>query len=185
MIAVHITAGTGTEVTRNAVLASPEHRVKVSLRSIHMLPSVALVDSELTYKLPKDVTAGSGLDAFVQVLEPLVSNKPNPLVDAFCWDGLAAGASALTTLNRDLRNKEARDKISIVSLYGGLALANRKLGAVHGIAGPFGGMFDAPHGAVCTRLLPAVFQVNLQAIQERQPETPVLKRFERKQLYIR
>jgi len=178
MIAVPTTAGTGSEVTRNAVLYSPEHQVKVSLRSIKMLPNVALVDPELTYGLPRGVTAASGLDAFTQVLEPLVSNKPSPLVDAFCWDGLAAGASALTTLNTDLMDKPAREKMSVVSLYGGMALANSKLGAVHGIAGPFGGMYDAPHGAICARLLPAVYKINARVIQMRQPDNPVLKRFE-------
>ncbi len=177
--AVPTTAGTGSEVTRNSVLASPEHRVKVSLRSIYMLPAIALVDPQLTYDLPLSITASSGLDALVQVLEPLVSNQPNPMVDAICWDGLERAAKALPRLRQDLGDKEARDDMALVSLYGGLALANSKLGAVHGIAGPFGGMFKAAHGAVCARLLPAVFQVNAATLQQRAQDESLLAKFQR------
>lgn len=178
-IAVPTTAGTGAEVTRNAVLASPENRVKVSLRSAYMLPTIALVDPELTYGLPPSITASSGLDALTQVLEPIVSNQADPLVDAICWDGLERGARALPRLQKEPDDKAARDDLALVSLYGGLALANSKLGAVHGIAGPFGGMFDAAHGAVCARLLPAVFLVNAQVLQQRQPDDELLGKFHR------
>jgi alcohol dehydrogenase class IV len=176
-IAIPTTAGTGTEVTRNAVLASPEHRVKVSLRSPLMLPRLALVDPELTYSLPPDVTAQTGLDALTQVLEPYVSKLSNPLTDAICREGLCRASGALRRAYERGDDAQARQDMALVSLFGGLALANAKLGAVHGFAGPLGGMFPAPHGAVCGRLLPYVMPVNVRALQGRAPDSPALRRY--------
>lgn len=177
-IAVPTTAGTGAEVTRNAVLAVPGERVKVSLRSPHMLPSVALVDPELTVGLPKEITASTGLDALTQLLEPFVSVSPNPLTDGFCRDGLPRAARALRRACADGSDVAAREDMALASLLGGLALANAKLGAVHGLAGPIGGAFDAPHGAVCARLLPLVVRTNLAALRARAPASPSLPRFD-------
>ena len=178
VIAVPTTAGTGSEVTRNAVLASPEHRVKVSLRHPSMLPRVAFVDPELTYTCPPEVTAGSGLDALTQLVEPFVSNAPNPITDSLCRDGIRRAATALSRAYRNGEDREARRDMALASLFGGLALANARLGAVHGIAGPLGGMFPAPHGPVCARLLPEVMQTNLQALRDREPGSPVLGRYD-------
>ena len=86
-IALPTTAGTGSEVTRNAVLASPTHRLKVSLRSAGMLPRVAIVDPELTLNLPRRVTASTGCDALVQLIEPFVSSRANPITDGLCREG--------------------------------------------------------------------------------------------------
>ncbi|HVJ17729.1 MAG TPA: iron-containing alcohol dehydrogenase [Polyangiaceae bacterium] len=177
-IAVPTTAGTGAEVTRNAVLASHEHRVKVSLRSPHMLPRLALVDSELTHSVPPDVTAATGLDALTQVLEPYVSNAANPLVDALCLEGMARGARSLRRAFHDGSDADAREDMALCSLFGGLCLANAKLGAVHGFAAPLGGSFTAPHGALCARLLPLVIATNIRALQARAPASPVLARYE-------
>ena len=176
-IAIPTTAGTGTEVTRNAVLASPEHRVKVSMRSPMMLPRLALVDPELTYSMPPEVTASTGLDAFTQVMEPFVSKVANPLVDALCREALGRAARSLRRAFDHGDDPNAREDMSIVSLFGGLALANAKLGAVHGFAGPLGGMFEAPHGAICARLLPYVMMANMQALRNREPENPALERY--------
>lgn len=176
-IAIPTTAGTGSEVTRNAVLGSPEHRVKVSLRSPLMLPRLAVVDPELTYHLPPAITASTGLDALTQVLEPYVSNKPNPLVDSLCREGLRRVARSLRRAYEHGDDPPAREDMAVASLFGGLALANAKLGAVHGFAGPFGGMFSAPHGATCAALLPHVMAVNVQALRDRQPESEALKRY--------
>lgn len=175
-IAIPTTAGTGTEVTRNAVLKSPEHRVKVSLRSALMLPRVAVVDPVLTYTMTPAVTASTGLDAFTQVMEPFVSDKANPLVDAVCRDGLMRAARSLRRAYAS-GDPAAREDMALVSLYGGLALANAGLGAVHGFAGPLGGMFPAPHGAVCARLLPFVMAANVQALAARGPDHPALDRY--------
>src|SRR5437867_2251260 len=129
VIAVPTTAGTGAEVTRNAVLASPEHRVKVSLRSPLMLPKVALVDPELTYELPAELTASTGLDALTQLIEPYVSCKANPLTDAICIEGIRRVARSLRRAFDD-GARSAREDMALASLFGGLALANAGLGAV-------------------------------------------------------
>lgn len=177
-IAIPTTAGTGSEVTRNAVLGSPEHKVKVSLRSPLMLPRVAVVDPELTYDLPPAITASTGLDALTQVLEPLVSNKANPMTDAVCREGLRRAACSLRRAYENGSDQAAREDMALTSLFGGLALANAKLGAVHGFAAVLGGMFPAPHGAVCAVLLPHVMAVNVQALQARQPEHETLQRYD-------
>jgi len=176
-IAIPTTAGTGAEVTRNAVLLSPEHHVKVSLRSPYMLPTVALVDPELTHSVPPAVTASTGLDALTQVMEPYVCNLANPITDALCLDGMGRAARSLRQAFYHGDDARAREDMALVSLYGGLALANARLGAVHGFAGPLGGMFDAPHGAVCAALLPYVMEMNVRALQERQPNSDALARY--------
>jgi alcohol dehydrogenase class IV len=177
-IAIPTTAGTGAEVTRNAVLASPEHRVKVSLRSPLMLPRVALIDPDLTHSVPPELTASTGLDALTQVIEPYVSHLANPLTDAICREGIRRGARSLRHAYEDGSDATAREDMAITSLFGGLALANAKLGAVHGFAGPLGGMFHAPHGAICGRLLPHVMAVNVRALQERGQESDALRRYD-------
>ena len=177
-IAIPTTAGTGAEVTRNAVLASPEHRVKVSLRSPFMLPRLAVVDPELTHSLPPSVTASTGLDALTQVMEPYVSKVANPLTDSFCREGMARAARALRRAYENGNDTAAREDMAVVSLLGGLALANAKLGTVHGFAGVLGGMFPAPHGLICARLLPHVMEVNVQALQRRAPDSPALARYD-------
>jgi alcohol dehydrogenase class IV len=177
LFAVPTTSGTGSEVTRNAVLASPEHRVKVSLRSVLMIPRVALVDPELTFGVPPEVTASTGMDALTQVLEPFVSSRANPLTDALCREALPRAARSLRRAFEDGRDPEAREDMAFVSLSGGMALANAGLGAVHGFAGPLGGMLGAPHGALCARLLPGVIQANVRALRDRRPDSPILERY--------
>ena len=177
LIAIPTTAGTGAEVTRNAVLEAPEQKVKVSLRSPGMLPRLALVDPELTYDLPPEMTASSGLDALTQLVEPFVSVKANPLTDAICREGMAHAAQSLRRAYRNGADKEAREGMSLASLFGGLALANAALGAAHGFAGPLGGMLHAPHGVLCARFLPLVMEANIRAMESRQPEHPALQRY--------
>jgi alcohol dehydrogenase class IV len=176
-IAIPTTAGTGAEVTRNAVIESPAHGVKVSLRSPLMLPGLALVDPELTFSLPPAITASTGLDALTQLIEPFVSVKANPMTDALCREGMRHAARALRRAYENGQDMEAREGMSLASLFGGLALANAALGAVHGFAGPLGGMLPAPHGAICARLLPSVMEANLKALEAREPGRPVLARY--------
>jgi alcohol dehydrogenase class IV len=166
-IAIPTTAGTGSEVTRNSVLASPEHKLKVSLRSPLMLPKIALVDPELTYDLPPALTASTGLDALTQLIEPFVCSRANPMTDGLCAGGIRRAARSLRAAFNDGRNKSAREDMAVASLFGGLALANAGLGAVHGFAGPIGGSFPAPHGAVCAALLPHVMDANIHALRQR------------------
>ena len=177
-IAIPTTAGTGAEVTRNAVLMVAERRVKVSLRSVSMLPAVAIVDPELTYSLPPDVTASTGLDALTQCLEPFVSPKGNPIADAVAREGLRRAAGALRRAVRDGGDVAARRDMAVASLCGGLALANAKLGAVHGFAAPLGGMHPVPHGVACARLLAPVAHVNVRALRARDGESAALARYD-------
>lgn len=177
-IALPTTAGTGAEVTKNAVLGSKAHRVKVSLRDNRMLADIALVDPLLTHSMPPAVTASTGMDALAQVLEPFVSHLANPLTDGFCAEGLRRAGRSLRRVYAEPANGSARGDMALTSLLGGLALANAKLGAVHGFAGVLGGMYDAPHGAICAALLPPVIEANIKALDEREPENPALRRYE-------
>ena len=176
-IAIPTTAGTGSEVTRNAVLASPEHKLKVSLRSPLMLAKVAVVDPELTYALPPALTASTGLDALTQLIEPFVCNRANPMTDGLCVEGLRRAARSLRVAFSKGQDKGAREDMAVASLFGGLALTNAGLGAVHGLAGPIGGGFSAPHGAICGALLPHVMAMNLRALRQRDPHGAALHRY--------
>jgi alcohol dehydrogenase class IV len=164
-IAVPTTAGTGAEVTRNAVLASPEHGVKASLRHARMLPTLALIDPELARSCPPDVTAASGMDALTQCLEAYLSIKAQPLTDALCVEGIQRAMRSLERAVRDGDDLDAREDLALAALFSGMALANAGLGAVHGFAAPLGGLFKAPHGAVCAALLAPVWQANWAEVQ--------------------
>ncbi|MCE5334796.1 MAG: iron-containing alcohol dehydrogenase [Desulfobacteraceae bacterium] len=176
-IAIPTTAGTGAEVTRNAVLVSEEHGVKASLRSPFMLPSAAVVDPETTLPVPPAVTAATGLDALTQLIEPYLCKRANPLTDSLCREGIRRVSRSLRRAFADGSDLEARSDMSLAGLFSGMALANAGLGAVHGLAGPLGGLLHAPHGAVCARLLPIVMEANLRALEKSAPGSAVLKRF--------
>lgn len=176
-IAIPTTAGTGAEVTRNAVLASPEHRVKASLRSPLLLARLAVIDPELTLGLPAALTATTGFDALTQLIEPFVSCRANPLTDGFCREGFVRAARSLRRACEHPGDLGAREDMALASLFSGLALANSGLGSVHGFAASIGGMFPAPHGAVCAALLPHAMDVNLRALRQRQPQGEALARY--------
>jgi alcohol dehydrogenase class IV len=169
---------TGCEVTRNVVLVSPEHRVNVSLRSSGMLPLLAVVDPELTYSVPPDITAGTGMDSLCQLIEPFVSHASNPLTDAICREGIRRTALWLRVAYSDGRNAEARENMALARLFGGLALANAGLGAVHGIAAPIGGMCSIPHGIIFARLLQIAIRANPEALRARAQNSPALVRYD-------
>lgn len=178
LIAIPTTAGTGSEVTRNAVLGVPEKKVKVSLRSPFIQAEIAFIDPELTLSLPPDATIFSGMDAFTQVIEPYVSIKANRFTDMFCLDGMRTAVSALPGVYQNGQDLHLRTEMCWVSLLGGLCLANAGLGAVHGFAAVIGGMFHASHGAVCASLLPFVIQGNLEAmIKHEQKESSSFQRY--------
>jgi alcohol dehydrogenase class IV len=161
-VAVPTTAGTGAEVTANAVLAVPSRQVKASLRSPLMIPRVALVDPLLTVSCPPPVTAASGLDALTQCLEPFVSAQATPLTDGLAREGLRRAGTGLRAAYADGSDVAARSDMAVCSLLGGMALANAKLGAVHGLAGVVGGMADVPHGMACAALLVPVIEANVR-----------------------
>ncbi len=167
LIAVPTTAGTGAEATRNAVIASAEHEVKASLRHVSMLPRVALIDPELAVDVPPHVTAASGMDALTQCLEAYVCTRAQPMTDALCLDGIQRAARSLVRAFQDGHDLEAREDMALCALNSGIALANAGLGAVHGFAAPLGGMFKAPHGAVCAALLAPVWKANATRVQDR------------------
>jgi alcohol dehydrogenase class IV len=176
-VAIPTTAGTGAEVTANAVLASPEHRLKASLRSPLMIPRVALIDPQLTVSCPPTVTAASGLDALTQCLEPLVSPRATPLTDGLAREGLRRAGSGLRAAYADGEDLAARTDMAVCALLGGMALANAKLGAVHGLAGVIGGIADIPHGLACAALLAPVIDANVRALRSAQPGSLALDRY--------
>lgn len=163
-VAIPTTSGTGTEVTKNAVISSDEYRVKVSMRSPWMLPQIAVIDPLLTHSVSPETTVSTGLDALTQLIEPYVSIKSNPLTDGFCREGIIRIGKSLKKVCLNGNDGEARVDMAFASLLGGLALANAKLGAVHGIAGSLGGMCPIPHGVACARLLPLVMKTNVHSL---------------------
>jgi alcohol dehydrogenase class IV len=142
-----------------------------------MLPQVAVVDPELTYGLPPEVTAFTGLDALTQLIEPYVSVRANPLADAICIEGMKRVAGALRRAYHDGGDKDARRDMALGSLFGGLALANAGLGVVHGFAAPLGGQWKAPHGAVCAAMLAHGMEANVRALRSRAPQHRALERY--------
>ena len=177
LIAIPTTAGTGAEVTRNAVLGSTQERVKASLRSPLMLPRIALIDPDLLAGAPPEVLRSSGLDALSQLIEPFLSSRANPISDALAREGIARSARSLRRAVLGEADASAREDLAVASLFGGLCLANSGLGAVHGFAAPAGGMFQAPHGAVCAALLPHAMDVNLKALTSRDTSGRGVARF--------
>lgn len=166
-IAVPTTAGTGAEATRNAVIASEQHRVKASLRHLSMLPRIALIDPELAVDVPPHITAASGMDALTQCLEALVCSRAQPMTDALCLEGVQRAIRSLERAFQNGSDLDAREDMALCALNSGIALANAGLGAVHGFAAPIGGMFHAPHGAICAALLAPVWEANSKRIQNR------------------
>jgi alcohol dehydrogenase class IV len=177
-IAVPTTAGTGAEVTKNAVIHSPEHNVKVSLRSPLMFPDVAVIDPELTLSMLPEITATTGMDALTHLLETFVSNQANPFIDMLCREGIHRISASLKNAFENGNDLKAREDMAFAAMLGGMALANVKLGAVHGFAGPLGGMFPVPHGAVCAALLPAVMEINIRVLEEQKHIKSIAKYLE-------
>ena len=164
-------------MTRNAVLGSPQQRVKVSMRSPFMLPNLAVIDPDLTLSLPSAITAVTGLDAFTQLMEAFVSNQSNALTDGICREGLHRVAHSLQRAYENGSDRSARENMCLASLFSGMALANAKLGAIHGIAGPLGGIISGAHGAICAALLTYVMDTNIKALRKRAADSPMLERY--------
>ncbi|GAA3700701.1 iron-containing alcohol dehydrogenase [Microlunatus aurantiacus] len=173
-LAVPTTAGTGSEVTRNAVLAGDG--VKASLRSPWLLPRVAIVDPDLLTGLPAATVAASGMDALAQVIEPFLSRRANPFTDALARDGIVRSARSLRPAFTDgMQDAGVRADLAVASLFGGLCLANAGLGAVHAFAAALGARSGAPHGAVCAAVLAPALAVNLRAVRERGSHETLLR----------
>ena len=158
-IAIPTTAGTGSEMTKNAVIDIPDAQRKVSLRDSKLLPAIALVDPAFTDDTPKAVTLACGLDAVTQCIEPYLSNKRSFLTDSLVEPVIPKALQALHQLMSQ-ETSEDRDTLAYTSMIGGIALANSGLGVVHGFAGPLGSVTGAAHGAICGALLPYGLKVN-------------------------
>ena len=159
-IAIPTTAGTGAEVTRNAVIGWPEKKFKASIRGELLMAKVTLIDPELGLDVSPDVTARSGMDALCQCIEAYVSNGANPMTDAIALKGVELAGKLLKRAFDDGRDIEAREGMALAALLGGIALTNAGLGAAHGFAAPLGGNFPIPHGTICGVLLPHVIAAN-------------------------
>ncbi|MBI5544956.1 MAG: iron-containing alcohol dehydrogenase [Deltaproteobacteria bacterium] len=176
-LAAPTTAGTGSEVTRNAVVSSKAEGFKKSIRSPLLLPLVALVDPALTDSTSPAQTAASGLDALTQLIEPFVSTRAMPATDALALEGIRRARTALPRAFLKGDDHEARDDLALASLFGGLCLANAGLGAVHGIAAALGVRFGLPHGLACACVLAATVEVNIRALERHDPGGPALERY--------
>ncbi|MFB3896775.1 MAG: iron-containing alcohol dehydrogenase [bacterium] len=163
-IAIPTTSGTGSEVTKNAVISSsnPNNKYKVSIRSPLLIPKIALLDPELTVSLPPEPTAYSGLDALTQLIEPYVSNNANPFTDTLAISGIKLVGESLSDAYQTGDNLAAREKMMLAALFSGYALANAGLGAVHALARPLGAYYLIPHGLACAILLPVIMELNLK-----------------------
>jgi alcohol dehydrogenase class IV len=161
-VAVPSTGGTGSEMTRNAVLTHRPSRAKASLRSPRMMARLALVDPELSIRVPPAVTAATGLDALTQLIEPYTSRRAQPMIDALAIDGIGRAASVLPRVFDAPHDLAARSEMMLASLVSGIALAHAGLGAAHGFSGPLGGSFPIPHGFACAAVLPHVMEANLR-----------------------
>lgn len=177
VIAVPTTAGTGAEVTRNAVIAAKDRAFKASIRSAYLLPRVALVDPALTASLSPEVTASTGLDALTQLVEAFVSRRASPVTEALAREGIRRASRSLPRAYGHGDDTAAREDMCLASLLSGIALANAGLGAVHGFASPLGGMFPVPHGVACAALLPHVMAANVRALRAREPDGPTLAKY--------
>jgi hypothetical protein len=164
-IAIPTTSGTGSEVSKNAVLRSAQENVKVSLRSADMLPDLAIIDPTLTYGMDPVMSGCCGMDAFTHLMEAYVCGAPNPLTDMVCEEGLRRLAGAIVSACED-DDPRARSDMSFAAMLGGMALANAKLGAAHGLASSLGGRLSAPHGLITAQLAPYVMQENVLAARE-------------------
>lgn len=176
IVAVPTTAGSGSEVTRNSVIRVPELAVKRSIRSEHLTPRVAIVDPSLTGAAPRSVAASAGLDALTHLIEAYLSRGAQPTTDALVVPGMRLAVGALRALGEGRADEASSEAMALASLWGGIALANAGLGAVHGLVAPLGGRCSVPHGAACGCLLPATFVVNMEALARRAPGSRALER---------
>ena len=189
LIAVPTTAGTGSEMTKNAVLSRPGRGgFKKSFRDDALVACLALVDPDLLATCPPRIIAANGMDAFTQLLESYVSIRANPLSEALAWSGMEIflsgffdawrAASGRGNVTED-RAAESRAAIAYASMVSGIVLAQTGLGSVHGLASPLGCQYAIPHGVVCGTLLAEACDVNMAALRAREPDSPALEKYAR------
>ncbi|MGR9086591.1 MAG: iron-containing alcohol dehydrogenase [Gammaproteobacteria bacterium] len=181
-IAVPTTAGTGSEATKNSVLSvqGPDG-FKKSFRDECLVPEYAVIDPELLASCPPELVAADGMDAFTQLLESYVSIKANPFTDALSWSGMAAFKEGFFPAweGKEPAACHGRCAMAYASLISGITLAQVGLGSVHGLASPLGAYFPIPHGVVCGTLVASATEVNIKAMQDREPANPALMKYAR------
>jgi len=176
-IAIPTTAGTGSEVTKNAVVLSKEDGLKTSIRSPLLIPKVALIDPELMVNVSPEVTAYCGLDALTQLLESYTSIKSQPITDSLAILGIRRIIKSLIFVYENGDDVSSREDIAFAALLSGICLANAGLGAVHGFASPIGGMLGIPHGVVCGALLAPVIEENIRQMVAEIPFNETLAKY--------
>ncbi len=179
LIAIPTTAGTGTEVTENAVILSREDKLKASIRNPLLIPKVAIIDPELMVSLPKEITASCGLDALTQLIEAFTSNKSQPITDSLAILGIQKATESLIRTFDEGNDLDAREDMAFASLLSGICLANAGLGALHGLAGSIGGMFNIPHGIICGALLSSTIEQNIIKLLSQVPYSHKLSKYVR------
>ncbi len=179
-IAIPTTAGTGSEVTSNAVISQGgEHGFKNSLRHDGYIPDIALVDPRLMCSCPPHVTAACGMDTFSQLVEGYLSTKSSPITDAIAWTGIESVSRSLLTVYENPDDLDGRSRMALASLCSGIVLMNAGLGVIHGLAPPLGCMFPIPHGVVCGTLMASANDIILVKLEKEQPESPTLQKYAR------
>jgi alcohol dehydrogenase class IV len=176
VIAVPTTAGTGSEVTKNAVILAEKEKFKASIRSPHLIPKIAIIDPRLMLPVSPSVTATCGMDALTQLIEAYTSNKSQPLTDAWALLGVRKAFKSLFRCYTDGQSLEARNNMALASLLSGFCLANAGLGAVHGFASPIGGL-KIPHGMICAALLKPTVEANIRELQKVDSKSLTLRKY--------
>ena len=167
LVVIPTTAGTGSEVTKVSVITDTTRDVKMMMLDRHFLPTVALVDFELTLSMPPALTAHVGVDTLTHGIEAYVSSKATPLTDPLALTCIRLVAEHLETAWREPANRAAREGMMLAATLGGLAFANSSVALVHGMSRPIGAMFHVPHGLSNAVLLPTVTRFSLAGAPER------------------
>jgi alcohol dehydrogenase class IV len=176
-IAIPTTAGTGAEATRNAVIGSPQHKFKASIRSELMIAHAVIIDPELALHVRPEITARCGMDALCQLIESYTSRSAGPMTDPLALEGIKLIARSFGRAYEKGDDIDARSDMALAALFSGITLTNAGLGAAHGFAAPLGANYPVPHGTACAALLPPVIEANVAALREISPAHPVLARY--------